>query len=289
MIIAHEFDYRRPTTLAEALGVLADHPAGPGPGRRHRPGRLAARRCRHPRRRHRHQGHPRSGGLTLDDDTLRIGALVTFTELIESDVVDEHVPLLAEMAETVASVGIRNRATMVGNICSAVPSCDAGPVLLVFEATIHVAGPEGERTIPITEWFVGLRKTALAGDEVVTRVTIPLRTTVASTSSSCDTRAKTSPRPPWRSWPIPTRVPGSLRSRRPDPVPVDPDRGGPRGRALDDAVVGEAVAMVEAISPHHRHAGVRGVPDAHDRGDAGARPVGGGRRLAGTGPHTELD
>ena len=114
--------------------------------------------------------------------TLSIGSLVTFTDLIESEVIDEHAPLLSEMAETVASTGIRNRATMVGNICSAVPSCDAGPVLLAYDTTVHLAGPGGERLVDINDWFVGLRETAMTDDEVVTRVTIEAALcTVAST------------------------------------------------------------------------------------------------------------
>jgi carbon-monoxide dehydrogenase medium subunit len=118
---------------------------------------------------------PGLGDISLDGDMLSIGSLVTFTDLIESDVITERVPLLAEMAETVASTGIRNRATMVGNICSAVPSCDAGPVLLALNSTVHLAGPQGERSVDINDWFVGLRQTAKHDDEVVTRVTIELR------------------------------------------------------------------------------------------------------------------
>ncbi|MEN8235343.1 MAG: xanthine dehydrogenase family protein subunit M [Actinomycetota bacterium] len=118
---------------------------------------------------------PGLGDLRIDDDTLHIGALVTFTEIIESEVVAEHAPLLAEMASTVASPGVRNRATLVGNICSAVPSCDAGSVLLAYDATIHLAGPGGERTVGIDDWFVGPRKTARTDDEIATHVTITLR------------------------------------------------------------------------------------------------------------------
>ena len=113
--------------------------------------------------------------LKLEGDVLHIGSLVTFTELIESDLVKEHAPVLAEMAETVASPGIRNRATMVGNICSAVPSCDAGPVLLTLDTTVHVTGPNGSRSIDINDWFVGLRQTAKTDDEIVTHLTIRLR------------------------------------------------------------------------------------------------------------------
>jgi carbon-monoxide dehydrogenase medium subunit len=110
--------------------------------------------------------------IRLEGQTLHVGSLVTFTDLIESDLVAGHAPLLAEMSETVASPGIRNRATMAGNICSAVPSCDAGPVLLAYDTTVHVTGPNGTRSIDINDWFTGLRETSRTEDEVVTHLTI---------------------------------------------------------------------------------------------------------------------
>jgi len=64
---------------------------------------------------------------------------------------------------------------MVGNICSAVPSCDTAPVLLVYDTTVYLAGPGGERSVDINDWFIGLRETALSDDEVVTRVDIRIR------------------------------------------------------------------------------------------------------------------
>ena len=83
-------------------------------------------------------------------------------------------PLLCETARVVASTAIRNRATVTGNICSAVPSCDAGPVFLVLDAVIRVCGKNGDRTIPIGEWFRAPRETALGADEIVTGIEIPL-------------------------------------------------------------------------------------------------------------------
>ena len=175
-MIAHEFEYRRPTTLVEATQVLAEHP---GSVRVLAGGTDLVAWLRDdavaPDLVVDIKQIPDLHDIKLDGDTLHIGSLVTFTELIESPLVKEHAPLLAEMSETVASPGIRNRATMIGNICSAVPSCDAGPVLLAFDTTIHVTGPEASRSIDINDWFVGLRKTARTDDEVVTHLTIKLR------------------------------------------------------------------------------------------------------------------
>ena len=110
--------------------------------------------------------------ITDLDGSLHLGALVTFSDLLASTHVVERYPILVEMGHLVASAGVRNRATLVGNICSAVPSCDAGPVLLVYEAEVHVAGPQGRRNIAITDWFEGPRATALQADEIVTGLTV---------------------------------------------------------------------------------------------------------------------
>jgi len=114
------------------------------------------------------------GGLKLEGGALRVGARVTFTELIDSPVVREKFPLLWECAKTVASVGVRNRATLAGNICSAVPSLDGAPALLAYEAVVLVEGTRGRREIPIEEWFAGPKKTALKDGELVLGVKIPL-------------------------------------------------------------------------------------------------------------------
>jgi len=175
-VIRHEFDYRRPETLSEAIGLLAEY----GDSARVLAGGtdlVAWLRddAIAPDLLIDIKDVPGMDDLRLDGDTLVVGSLVTFSDIIESDVVAEHAPLLAEMAGTVASGGIRNRATMVGNICSAVPSCDAGPVLLAYDTTVHLAGPDGERSVAIGDWFVGLRKTARSDDEIVTHLTIDVR------------------------------------------------------------------------------------------------------------------
>jgi carbon-monoxide dehydrogenase medium subunit len=176
VVIAHEFDYRRPSSLDEVLGILADDigsveilAGGTDLVAWLRDDAVA------PDVLVDIKDVPGLGGISVADDVITIGSLVTFTELIESDLVNEHAPLLVEMAETVASTGIRNRATLVGNICSAVPSCDAGPVLLGYDATVRLAGPGGERSVDINDWFVGVRETVRSDDEIVTAVDIELR------------------------------------------------------------------------------------------------------------------
>ena len=121
MVIAHEFDYRRPASLEEAIGIMSEHP---GSAQILAGGTDLVAWLRDdavaPDVLVDIKDVPGLRDIAVGDDALSIGSLVTFTELIESNLVREHAPLLVEMAETVASTGIRNRATMVGNICSAV-------------------------------------------------------------------------------------------------------------------------------------------------------------------------
>ena len=112
--------------------------------------------------------------IEIYEDNIFIGAGATFTDIIESQKLKEKLPILWEASMTVASVGIRNRATIVGNICSAVPSLDSAPALLVYDAEILVQSKKGKRTISIHDWFTGPKKTILDTDELVIGITIPI-------------------------------------------------------------------------------------------------------------------
>ncbi|MDP2866927.1 MAG: xanthine dehydrogenase family protein subunit M [Elusimicrobiota bacterium] len=120
------------------------------------------------------KGLPELAGLTLKAGTLRLGALVTFSDLIDSPLIKSKFPLLWEAALTVASVGVRNRATVAGNLCSAVPSADSAPVLAVYEAEVLTLGLKGARRIPLADWFTGPKKTALLPEEIVTAIELKL-------------------------------------------------------------------------------------------------------------------
>ena len=82
-------------------------------------------------------------------------------------------PALVEAAEVVGSVQIRNRATLAGNICNGSPAADTAPPLMVYGATMVVAGPDGVRKIGITEFMIGPGKTALQRGELVIAIEIP--------------------------------------------------------------------------------------------------------------------
>ncbi|TVR43495.1 MAG: xanthine dehydrogenase family protein subunit M [Bacteroidia bacterium] len=112
--------------------------------------------------------------ITLEGNTLQIGCLVTFSDILSSEVIKKHCHALWEAANLVASAGVRNRATMAGNICTAVACMDSAGPLLVHDAVIHVNSMSGTRQIPANKWFVDNRKTAIKSNEMLTYITMEL-------------------------------------------------------------------------------------------------------------------
>ncbi len=112
--------------------------------------------------------------LQIKEGNLIIGAGVTFSQIIDSSMMKEKFPIIWESSRTVASMGIRNRATIVGNICSAVPSADSAPALLNREAVVVTISTQGKREIPIEDFFTRPRKTSLLENEMVMHIEIPV-------------------------------------------------------------------------------------------------------------------
>ena len=108
-----------------------------------------------------------------ESDGLRIGATVTMTEATESAPVRERYRALADGAEIVGSVQTMNMATIGGNVCNAAPSADTAPPLLTYEAVAVIAGPKGERDVPIEEFWLGPNQTALQQGELLRELRLP--------------------------------------------------------------------------------------------------------------------
>lgn len=116
------------------------------------------------------------GILDLEYDSktgLTIGAAVTMRQVERSPVIWEHYRALAQGAALVASVQVRNRATLVGNVCNAAPSADTAPGLIALGSRIQIAGPHGQRSMPVEEFFTGPGQTALEPGEMVTALQVP--------------------------------------------------------------------------------------------------------------------
>ena len=169
------FAYERPTRLDDAVALLGEH----GPEARLLAGgtdliiRLRDGSIR-----------PRivvdlkriaelDGAIREADGHLTIGARTVMTDIAADERIRREYEALAEAASVVGSVQIRNRATLAGNICNASPAADTAPALLVYGASVIVAGPAGTRRIPIDEFFVRSGVTTLARGELVTAIELP--------------------------------------------------------------------------------------------------------------------
>lgn len=106
-------------------------------------------------------------------DTIEIGALVTYAELRDHAGVKSRLPIMAETIEHVGDRQVRARGTFGGCVAHADPAADLTAVLLALGGEVHAKGPNGERSIPVEEFFVDLWTTALEPEEVLTSITIP--------------------------------------------------------------------------------------------------------------------
>ncbi len=170
------FAYERPDRLTDAVALLAD------PGSRARPlagGTDLLIRLR--------DGSLRpdlvvdvkriaeiDDGIRERDGHLVIGGRTVMTDIARHPQIRRDFRALAEAAAVVGSAQIRNRATLAGNICNASPAADTVPALLVFDATVVVIGPGGERRVPADAVFVRSGVTTLQAGELVTAIELPL-------------------------------------------------------------------------------------------------------------------
>lgn len=168
-------DYLRPRNLAEALEARAEHPgwlilAGGTDamvGASHRPepaGILDLWRL------------AELGGVRAERESqqLVLGAGATWLEVQRSPLVLQHVPILAEAAREIGALQIQARGTVGGNIATSSPVGDSLPVLLALEAELELASVRGSRRLPYRDFCTGYRKIALAADELIVAVRLPM-------------------------------------------------------------------------------------------------------------------
>ena len=167
------FVYHRPASLGEAVEMLQQ---GPAPARVLSGGTDLMVQIR--------GGRTVGAVVSLVDipgldalephgDGLRIGARVTLGQALESELVAERAPLLIDALHRMGNVNVRNRATVVGNICNASPAGDTAGPLLALGAEVEVFGPAGERTVPIEDWFTGPGSSCLGDDELAVALRVP--------------------------------------------------------------------------------------------------------------------
>ena len=176
-MIPAQFDYAAPTSVDEALGLLAEHGddakvlAG---GQSLLP--VLRMRLNAPGIVVDISGIEELKGITEEGDAVRIGAGTTYQDILDSDLVRAHLGLLHQAVSEIADPQIRHRGTLCGALAHADPAGDAGAPVLALDGAMVVRGPEGERTVPAEEFFVDLFETAVQDGELLTAVVIPKHT-----------------------------------------------------------------------------------------------------------------
>jgi CO/xanthine dehydrogenase FAD-binding subunit len=166
-----ELDLREPATLSEALDILASEPgqwrafaggtdlmvllqAGKLP-----PGRYLSLWNLSDLR-----------GVEVRDDAIVLGALTTYTEVLQSAALQRECPLLCRAAAETGGVATQNRGTIGGNIANASPAADTPPALLVYDAVVELVSVRGTRGVPYDRFHLGYKRMDLAPDELIRSV-----------------------------------------------------------------------------------------------------------------------
>jgi len=114
-------------------------------------------------------------GITVDGDVVCIGALTRHVDVLNSDIIAEHLPLIAEAMPHVAHVAVRNRGTIGGSVALADPAAEMPACILALSATLVVQSSSGEREIPAEDFFHGLYETAREDNELLTEIRVPFQ------------------------------------------------------------------------------------------------------------------
>jgi carbon-monoxide dehydrogenase medium subunit len=112
-------------------------------------------------------------GVREEGDRLVIGAATTHDEVLRDQLVRTHCPVIAEVTETVADPAVRHRGTFGGSIAHADPAGDLPALVLALDTSMEVAGNDGRRTVPASEFFLDYLQTAIQPDEVLVSVSVP--------------------------------------------------------------------------------------------------------------------
>jgi CO/xanthine dehydrogenase FAD-binding subunit len=171
-----DFDYIKPVSLAEASTFLAQHA---GEARPFSGGTDTFVRMRDGHWKDKFlvdiKGLDGTKALSFDPDKgLTIGAAVNMNRVIAFPEAVKHYPALVEAAHSVASYQLRNRATIIGNLCNASPAGDTVGACIVYQGVLHIHGVNGPREEALTNFFKGPGKSSLQPGDIVTAITLPI-------------------------------------------------------------------------------------------------------------------
>ncbi len=111
--------------------------------------------------------------ISVSGETLVLGAMATYTQIMGSSEVQVARPILGEVVAQIADVQVRNRGTIGGNACSSDPTNHLPPLLLALDASFTIRGADGERTVSAADFFLGVYMTAVNEGELLTSISVP--------------------------------------------------------------------------------------------------------------------
>ena len=172
-MLLREVEYARPASVADAVGLLAERDDARALAGGQTLINVMKARAASPDMLVDLNGIEELKGIELGrDGTLELGAMTTYTEIVESAEARAR-PILGEVCAQIADVQVRNRGTIGGNVCSNDPTNHLPPLLVALGATMTIRGADGERTVPAEEFFLGVYMTAAGPGELLTKVTVP--------------------------------------------------------------------------------------------------------------------
>ena len=172
-MIAQNFEYSAPTSLKEALSLLADGEAKALAGGMSLIPMMKLRLAA-PERIVDLSRVPDLAAIREDNDTIRIGAMATHYEIESSSLLRAKCPLLAEAASNIGDVQVRNMGTIGGSIAHADPAADYPASLFALEAKVRLMSSKGERAVPIDQFIVDTLSTAIEPGEIVLELIVPV-------------------------------------------------------------------------------------------------------------------
>src|SRR3712207_5811613 len=172
-MLLREVEYARPTSVQDAVRLLAEHDGARALAGGQTLINVMKARAASPDFLVDLNDLGELKGIELGPDgTLEIGAMTTYTEIIDSAEARAR-PILGEVCAQIADVQVRNRGTIGGNVCSNDPTNHLPPLLVALGATMTIAGEHGGREVPAHEFFLGVYMTAVGPGELLLRVSIP--------------------------------------------------------------------------------------------------------------------
>ena len=172
-MLLREVEYARPASVGEAVRLLGEHEGARALAGGQTLINVMKARAASPDVLVDLNGLEELKGIELGaDGTLELGAMTTYTEVIESAEARAR-PILGEVCAQIADVQVRNRGTIGGNVCSNDPTNHLPPLLVALGATMTILGAAGEHTVSAEKFFLGVYLTAAGPGELLTKVTVP--------------------------------------------------------------------------------------------------------------------